>query len=148
MMFVLLFCRAKYFYKNSMKYLFLITALLISAISFSQDHISIKGNILDLEANNTPLEMAHVSIKETGDKTITDENGNFTFKALTTGTYTLSLSFTGYETKTVEVQVINNEIAKINESLSANTLSITDLMLTFANADEQETPTSSTTVSN
>jgi len=130
-----------------MKYLFLISAFLISASALAQDHTSITGNILDLETNNTPLEMARITITETGDKTITNENGHFEFKNLKPGIYNVSLSFVGYETKTVEVHVINNEISKINESLSANTLSITDLMLTFANADEQETPTS-TAVSN
>ena len=125
-----------------MKHLFIIITFLVSAISFAQENTSIKGNVLDLEANNTPLEMVRVSIKETGDKAITDENGNFTFKGLNPGTYTVSLSFVGYETKTLTVDVITNSPAKIKETLSPESLSLTDLMLTFASADEQETPTS------
>lgn len=125
-----------------MKHLFIIITFLVSAISFAQENTSIKGNILDLEANNTPLEMVRVSIKETGDKAITDENGNFTFKDLNPGTYTVLLSFVGYETKTLTVDVITNSPAKIKETLSPESLSLTDLMLTFASADEQETPTS------
>ncbi|WP_187269398.1 carboxypeptidase-like regulatory domain-containing protein [Algibacter pacificus] len=124
-----------------MKHFFLITAFLMSAISFAQDNTSIKGNILDLDANNTPLELARISIKETGDKTITDENGNFKFEGLNPGTYTVSVSFSGYETKTIKVSVTANRLSKINETLSPESLSLNDLMLTFANVDAQEKQT-------
>ena len=111
---------------------------------FAQDGATITGNVLDLEANNTPLEMARVSIKETGDKTISDQEGNFTLKGLNPGTYTLSLSFVGYETKTIEVNVVANRTTQVKESLGANTLSLDDLMLTFASSDKNETATITT----
>ncbi|WP_405294910.1 carboxypeptidase-like regulatory domain-containing protein [Algibacter sp. Ld11] len=123
-----------------MKHLFLILVFLSSAVMFAQDGASIKGNVLDLEANNMPLEMARVFIKETGGKTTSDQEGNFTLKGLNPGTYTLSLSFVGYETKTIEVNVVANRTTQVKESLGANTLSLDDLMLTFASSDKNETP--------
>lgn len=111
---------------------------------FAQDGATITGNVLDLEANNTPLEMARVSIKETGDKTISDQEGNFTLKGLNPGTYTVSLSFVGYETKTIEVNVAANHTTQIKESLGANTLSLDALMLTLASSDKNETATITT----
>ncbi|MEL0651553.1 carboxypeptidase-like regulatory domain-containing protein [Algibacter sp. TI.3.09] len=127
-----------------MKHLFLIFAFLSSAIMFAQDGATITGNVLDLEANNTPLEMARVSIKETGDKTISDQEGNFTLKGLNPGTYTVSLSFVGYETKTIEVNVAANRTTQIKESLGANSLSLDALMLTLASSDKNETATITT----
>ncbi|WP_159018594.1 carboxypeptidase-like regulatory domain-containing protein [Algibacter sp. L3A6] len=127
-----------------MKHLFLIFAFLSSATMFAQDGATITGNVLDLEANNTPLEMARVSIKETGDKTISDQEGNFTLKGLNPGTYTVSLSFVGYETKTIEVNVAANRTTQIKESLGANSLSLDALMLTLASSDKNETATITT----
>ncbi|WP_158846865.1 carboxypeptidase-like regulatory domain-containing protein [Algibacter sp. L1A34] len=128
-----------------MKHLFLIIAFLTSVMSFAQDDTSINGNVLDLESNNAPLEMARISINETGVKTISDEYGNFKFERLSPGTYTVSLSFVGYETKTLEVKVAANRTTQIKESLGANTLSLEDLMLTLASADNNETSNITTT---
>ncbi|MDN3665298.1 carboxypeptidase-like regulatory domain-containing protein [Algibacter miyuki] len=129
-----------------MKHLFLIFAFLISATSFAQDNVSISGNILDLESNQAPLELATITIKETGAKTVTDKNGSFKFEHLQAGTYNVSLSFVGYESKTIAVNVVDNRITTINETLGANTLSLDDLMAAFANSKTAET--SSVTASN
>lgn len=127
-----------------MKHIFLIFAFLSSSIMLAQDSATIKGNLLDLEANNAPLEMARVFIKETGDKTTSDQEGNFILKGLNPGTYNVSLSFVGYETKTIEINVAANHTTHIKESLGANSLSLDDLMLTFASSDKNETSTITT----
>ena len=127
-----------------MKHIFLIFAFLSSSIMLAQDSATIKGNLLDLEANNAPLEMARVFIKETGDKTTSDQEGNFVLKGLNPGTYNVSLSFVGYETKTIEVNVAANHTTQIKESLGANSLSLDDLMVTFASSDKNETSTITT----
>jgi uncharacterized membrane protein len=123
-----------------MKHLFLFIVFLTSAITFAQTDATIKGNVLDAGDNNAPLEMAHVTIDETGSKTTSDQNGDFVFENLTPGTYTLSLSFVGYETKKMEVQVLANRTTQIKEVLNSSTLSLEDLMLTFASSDATETP--------
>lgn len=127
-----------------MKHLFLIIAFLTSAITFAQADATIKGNLLDTEANNAPLEMARVTIKETGSKTTSDQNGDFVFENLTPGTYTLSVSFVGYETKTMKVNVEANRTTQVKEALASSSLSLEDLMLTFANAEDSETAVNTT----
>jgi hypothetical protein len=122
-----------------MKNLFLIFAFLVSTTSFSQANSTIKGNILDLDDNNAPLEMARILVNETGDKTVSDKNGDFVFNQLNPGTYTLSISFVGYETKKMEVKVLANRTTQIKDTLGSSTLSLEDLMLTLASSETTET---------
>jgi hypothetical protein len=65
----------------------------------------ITGTVLDT-SSNVPVEFATVVLKDAKtDKevngTLTDADGNFKLTEIPTGTYTLVLSFIGYETKTV-----------------------------------------------
>lgn len=124
-----------------MKHLLLLITFLTSVMVFSQNNSSITGTLLDLDTNNAPLEMARIAINETGDSTLTDKNGNFVFENLNAGHYTLAVSFTGYETKTIAIEVLENKTAQIQESLKSRSLSLEDLMLTFASSDNTETTT-------
>lgn len=118
-----------------MKRIAVLVILLVSTFTFAQNTGTINGTILDTESYNKPLAYAKVLIKETGDETLSDENGVFKFEKLKENTYTLVYSFVGYETKESEAKVISNKSTRVKLHLSANTLSLDDLMLTLASSD-------------
>ncbi len=111
-----------------MKNFFLVFFLFVGANLFAQSVTSLSGRLLDQEANLEPLTFAKVVIKETNTKVMTDENGNFTFKNIAPGHYTIVCSFSGYETKVIETEVKKSNENFIDLNLSATTLSLDDLM--------------------
>jgi len=67
-------------------------ALFIPALAISQKcSISLSGHVVDADTKDK-LHGAVVFIKETGQQLITDEKGNFLFKELCDGNYTLQIS--------------------------------------------------------
>lgn len=122
-----------------MKYIIRIAIFLVTAFSFAQHTGSVSGNILDNESNNSPLLYAKILIKETGAEVLSDEKGLFEFENLKDGNYTLVSSFVGYKTKVLKVQVESGKAIKIKMSLGASSISLEELMLTFASADKENT---------
>lgn len=123
-----------------MKHIIYIVIFFISALSYAQDTGSISGNLLDYESNNKPLMYAKISIKETGAQVLSDEKGFFKFKNLSDGEYTLVSSFTGYETKESKIKVASNS-TNIKLILEPSTISLEDLVLTMASADNSTSST-------
>ncbi|WP_242120781.1 carboxypeptidase-like regulatory domain-containing protein [Aestuariivivens sediminicola] len=109
----------------------------ISALSFAQDKGSISGVLSDSGSIDEPLVLAKVSVKETGDETVSDESGFFKFENIDEGTYTLLFRFVGYETKAVETHVVSGKNSEIKLSLEASTISLDDLALTLASATSE-----------
>ena len=124
---------------QSMKHIVFTLTFFISAFAFAQNTASLTGVILDLEENNSPLLLAKVLIKETGAQTLSDENGNFKFENLKEGVYTLVSSFVGYKTASVETKVITNKANAVKLGLSANSISLEDLVGAFASSDNKTT---------
>jgi outer membrane receptor protein involved in Fe transport len=95
-----------------MKANFLITffVCLINLTSFGQapgrsaDNGRISGTVLDGETN-TPVEFATIALHDASDKvvngTVADDKGKFTITKIADGTYSVVISFIGYETQTV-----------------------------------------------
>jgi len=100
-----------------MKIKFLFFAVLFSAISWAQN-ATVKGQILDKEMKNEPLPFSTVVIKETKQNTATDENGNYSF-SMPAGSYTLVITYLGYETKEIPFAVSAGEIKIINHTLAS-----------------------------
>ncbi len=113
---------------NFMKLFLSVLLLTVSSFSFAQNANTISGIITDAESDNAPLLLAKVTLKETGQKALTNETGVFRFENIAQGTYTLVCSFTGYETKEI-VATLN---AHTNIVLHASSLSLDDLTLAFA----------------
>lgn len=122
-----------------MKHIIRIAIFLVTAFSFAQHTGSVSGNILDNESNNSPLLYAKILIKETGAEVLSDEKGFFKFENLKDGNYTLVSSFVGYKTKVLKVQVESGKAIKVKMSLGASSISLEELMLTFASADKENT---------
>lgn len=119
--------------KYVLSFMFLFSALYVSA----QDG-TINGKITDAEEGNNPLLFAKVTIKETGDKVMTDETGAFKFDNIKEGTYTLVCSFTGYETREIKTEVTKEANAPIKLALAASTVSLDDLAMVFASSEKKE----------
>lgn len=117
-----------------MKHILYIVIFFISALSYAQETGSVNGTLLDFESENEPLMFAKVSIKETGAEVLSNEKGYFKFENLKNGEYTLICSFVGYETKESKITVASKS-TNIQLMLSPNTISLEDLVLTMASAD-------------
>ena len=100
-----------------MKFRLLLLTLLITFFSQAQKG-TVSGTLTDKDMNNEPLPFANVQLKGTTIGTTTDENGKFSFDA-EAGSYTLVLSFLGYETVEVAINIKANQTVTVNKSLSA-----------------------------
>lgn len=117
-----------------MKSIFIL--FIFSFYSYSQTTIS--GQI---SSNNESLPYATIYIKELKKGTTSNENGQFVFKDITNGTYTLQFSFTGY--KPVRKLIIINNQPKIEvncELQEANTLNEIVVTGTLKPVSRLETP--------
>ncbi|MGZ8536984.1 MAG: carboxypeptidase-like regulatory domain-containing protein [Flavisolibacter sp.] len=98
-------------------FLFL-SAILISLCSFAQ--FTIKGKVVDVETKEG-LHGASVFAQNTTKGTTTDKDGGFSL-SLDKGGYELVISFTGYESKTMNMQGANEdlqiEMKKADNSMS------------------------------
>ncbi len=110
-----------------MKNVFVLLTLLIAVGTAAQDLGVVKGNIVDIEANNEPLLLAKVRLKNTAWSTQTNFNGNFEMVNVTPGKYIAEVSFLGYETLEIPVEVSKNKVTRLEKGLKAQTLSLGEL---------------------
>ena len=121
-----------------MKYRFLIIALLFCSFVFSQNKGTISGIISDKDLNNEPLPFASVSLKGTTIGVSTDMEGKYSFAA-DAGSYTLVISFVGYETAEIPVTVMANEKLEINRIIGSGSVTLEDVVLQNNSNREKET---------
>lgn len=86
-----------------MKTIFILTILLISTLTFSQNNIS--GKVVDEKGK--PVSGANVYIEGTYDGTTSSETGDFTFETNSKGTQILVVSFLVFETSKTTIDVAN-----------------------------------------
>lgn len=116
-----------------MKAVVFFCSIFFSLMTFAQNG-SIKGTVTDSGMNEEPILFANVQLKGAERAAETNFHGNFEFEHLKSGTYTLVISYLGYETIEVPVIVAENEITRINSSLSILSISMAD----FERIDEQK----------
>jgi outer membrane receptor protein involved in Fe transport len=80
---------------------------LITLCSFGQNS-AIIGKIVD--SNNSPLPYINIHIKQLGQGTVADEAGEFKIEKLSHGTYELTISGIGFETKIVKATVPGSKL--------------------------------------
>ena len=91
------------------------TLVLIAFVNFIQaQNTEIKGKITS--ENNIESFSASVTIKNTGEKTTTDNQGNFEFYNIKPGKYTLLITSLGHTSQTREIEL--QEDSKINLSIT------------------------------
>lgn len=121
-----------------MKFRILFIALLITAISFSQNKGSVAGILTDKDANNQSLPFANVLIKGTNIGTNTDIDGKYTI-SIVPGNYTVQFSFVGYESVDVPVTVVANETVTLNQALGSGSYKLEDVVIKSNFSREKET---------
>ncbi|PKD42459.1 TonB-dependent receptor [Rhodohalobacter barkolensis] len=80
---------------------------------------SVRGVVLDTGTQER-LPGATVMLSSRDRGTTTDANGSFRIRNLQPGTYQLEVSYIGYETATVEIEVISDSTTEIEVSLNDN----------------------------
>ena len=111
-----------------MRQLFISIFLLFSIIAAEAQQNFIKGKVFDEKGR--PLSGATAIIKNSNDiqTQITDSEGAFLFANLSKKTYTLSVSFLGYETSTQQISVNEDiEIILLVKSYNINEVSVYSL---------------------
>ena len=106
--------------------LFLLICLFFTPSLFSQSQIS--GKIID-KATNETLPGTAVLIDKTTKGALTDIEGNYTIP-VEPGNYTLAISFIGYETAKVNVEVKPNETAYLNYAISEEKAMLQEVIIT------------------
>jgi hypothetical protein len=121
-----------------MKFKLIFLTLFITAVSFAQNKGTIAGILTDKDANNQSLPFANVLIKGTSIGTNTDIDGKYTITILP-GSYTLQLSFVGYESVEIPVTVVADETVTINKALGSAGYKLEDVVVRATFSREKET---------
>jgi iron complex outermembrane receptor protein len=114
-----------------------------SAYSMEKDELpiassgSIRGHLLTTD--NKPATDVSVTIKEINRLSITDEQGNFIFKNIKPGTYTLSISMVGLQSIETKVNVLVNQGAEVTYTLRESSRQLEEVTVT-ARRSSNETP--------
>jgi outer membrane receptor protein involved in Fe transport len=92
-----------------MKTLFTILAVACGFVALGQGTVKITGQVNDATSRK-PVEFATVALTEPGtgktiDGAVCDANGKFTINKVAAGKYIVSVSFIGYDTKTIDVDI-------------------------------------------
>jgi TolB protein len=99
----------------------LILILLLSAISCKEDTIapelfgSIEGKVIEARQDSLIINISGASVSTAPATTswVTDANGEFTFADISVGSYTISVTKIGYESKTVTVSVREDQTTSV-----------------------------------
>jgi hypothetical protein len=121
-----------------MKLKSLLITLFICSLGWSQNRGKISGVILDKDLNNEPLGFANITLKGTSIGTSTNIEGKYTIE-VAAGTYTLVISFLGYETVEIPCVVKENEITVVNKTIGSGSVSLSDVVVKSTVNREKET---------
>ncbi|TAI47956.1 TonB-dependent receptor [Flagellimonas allohymeniacidonis] len=106
---------------------------------FAQQSGGIVGKLTDKELNNDPLAFANVIIKGTTQGTTSDFDGLFEIENVEPGTYTLVISFLGYETLEIPNVVVEaGKVAQINAGLGASSVGLDEVVVTTSARQDSE----------
>lgn len=113
--------------------------LIIGTTVFAQQTGTIAGVISDKEYNDEPLPFATIIIKDTQTGTTSDIDGRFSLRDVRVGTYTIMVSFVGYETAEIpNVVVEENRTTEVNVSLGSSSMSLDDVIVRTARRTNTE----------
>ncbi len=108
-------------------YFYLITFLFLSITTFAQQTGVIRGTIKDVKSNEDIIG-ATVLIQGSTKGAATDINGFFTFGKLAVGTYSLKISFVGYQSKIYEnVKVEADQVTDLNLTIAEESSTLAEV---------------------
>ncbi len=102
------------------KILYLFLTITLCSFGVSAQNGAIKGRVLD--DNNLGMPGALVMIKSIDKNTVTDVKGNFDLLNIPVGSYSISISFMGYEDYSTEVEVTPNSTSIIKANMNYGVL--------------------------
>ena len=108
-------------------YFFLVVIIISSATSLLAQNVSLKGRVTDQDGE--PLVGATIYLQEVKKGTTANFNGMYQFSNLTSGNYTLSVSFIGYETSTLDVR-LDHSMENVDFSLASRDVVLEGLVVT------------------
>jgi iron complex outermembrane recepter protein len=111
--------------------IFLILIGITDALAF-QDGSSVRGRVTD--SDGKALAGASVTIRNTYLGTHTDAEGNYSFKTLTKGVFTITFSFLGYKPVNKEISINGNTILDV--TLAAKTYMTDEVTVSATRAGE------------
>lgn len=111
-----------------MKNLLALSFLLISAVVFSQDKGALQGQITDMEMNGDPLLFANVTLKNTPLNKQTNLHGNFNISDIAPGSYTMVVSYLGYEDLEFQVLIEADKTTFVQKGLHAKSIDMESIM--------------------
>lgn len=88
----------------------------------------LQGSVFD--ENREPLIGTNILLRETGAGTIVDKSGSFRITNLKSGSYHVEISFIGYLTKSVSVEIQNTQTTTIEATLTAGGIQLADILVT------------------
>jgi TonB-dependent receptor len=104
--------------KRVTAFIVLILVAIVPGLAFAQSAATISGKITDA-TNGSPLPGANVLLKGTSIGSSTDLNGNYSIPDVPTGSYTVRVSYIGYKTLEVPIEVKKGERVKGDFKLEA-----------------------------
>lgn len=111
------------FNKNIFIFFFILFAKTLSA-----HNGSIEGYVYD-DSTDMLLEGATISISENNMETTSDAFGKYFFNGLPEGNYTINITYLGYSSTSVTVEVNENITSKIETALHASAISLADVVV-------------------
>jgi len=127
--------------KLSNKNLFFFLVVLIGNLLNAQ--ISIEGTVTD--NNNSPIEDVYILLEPSKKIVTTNSNGAFQFQNISKGHYALTVSFLGFKSQTLSIDVQNKPI-DLSIILEPDLLDLQTIVVT-GNFDQRKTIESSTSIS-
>ncbi|GGW58770.1 outer membrane receptor protein involved in Fe transport [Winogradskyella epiphytica] len=122
-----------------MKSLQALFIVFISAFSFAQNTGSVSGKLIDKDFNNEPLPFANVLVKGTATGTTSDMDGHFELQNLEVGSHIIVVSYVGYETKEIVVEVQPNKKVTLNVPLGSSSSTLDEVIIKTKTRKESET---------
>ncbi|MEN9958875.1 MAG: hypothetical protein RLZZ474_1119, partial [Bacteroidota bacterium] len=110
-----------------MKSIYAFILLFVSTITLAQEGGTIRGTIKDVKTKEDIIG-ATILVQGANKGAATDINGFFSFGKLPVGTYSLKVSFVGYESKIYEgVKVAANQVTELNLSLAEESATLAEV---------------------
>ncbi|GAB3541657.1 TonB-dependent receptor [Spirosoma fluminis] len=99
----------------------------------------VRGNVTDASAN-TPIPGVTIAVVNTNFGTTTDASGNYSLR-LGPGSYTIRVSFVGYQTRSVPVTVAGSDFVTADVTLQEGTASLGEVVVVGSRSTQIRTST-------
>lgn len=122
-----------------MKHYLTILLLLATAILSAQTG-TVEGSLTDKTFNNEPLAFASVFLKGTEKGAQSDFDGNYVIENVPVGTYSLEISYVGYETVVIpNVLIEADKFTRIDAGVGQSAAVLDDVVIKVQTSRERET---------